>query len=157
EGTPLTFAWDLGDGTTSTSASLVKVYDAPGSYAVKLTVADAFGFTGHASLVVTPGNTPPHVASIDAPAPNTFYVVGDAIQLAAHASDLEDDAASLPLHATWTIDLVHGDHVHPNWIVVNGMTGSFQTEPHGEDAYYRITLTVTDSAGLSDSSSVNAY
>ena len=39
-GDALTFAWDLGDGTTSTDTTLVHTYTAAGDYSVVLTVSD---------------------------------------------------------------------------------------------------------------------
>jgi PKD repeat protein len=40
---PYTFAWDFGDGTTSTAAAPTKVYNTPGTYVVRLTMTDRFG------------------------------------------------------------------------------------------------------------------
>ncbi|MBR1920802.1 MAG: DUF2341 domain-containing protein [Kiritimatiellae bacterium] len=37
----VTYAWDFGDGTTSTEASPAHIYSAPGYYAVTLTITDA--------------------------------------------------------------------------------------------------------------------
>jgi len=44
-GTPTTWAWDFGDGTTSSVAAPSHTYTEPGSYTVTLTVADAIGAT----------------------------------------------------------------------------------------------------------------
>ena len=40
---PFTFAWDFGDGTTSTAAAPTKIYNTPGTYNVMLTMTDRFG------------------------------------------------------------------------------------------------------------------
>ena len=45
DGTITSFAWDFGDGTSSTASSPVHVYGASGSYQVKLTVTDNNGAT----------------------------------------------------------------------------------------------------------------
>ena len=42
-GTALTYFWDFGDGTTSTSGTPNKVYSQTGTYTVKLVITDAFG------------------------------------------------------------------------------------------------------------------
>jgi len=41
--TPLTYAWDFGDGTTDTSAGTSHTYTEPGSYTAAVTVTDARG------------------------------------------------------------------------------------------------------------------
>ncbi len=40
---PYTFDWNFGDGTTSTAATPSKIYAAPGTYTVALTMTDRFG------------------------------------------------------------------------------------------------------------------
>jgi len=52
DGSIVGYAWDLGDGTTSTEQSPVKVYDTPGTYTVALTVTDDLGGTGSANVTV---------------------------------------------------------------------------------------------------------
>ena len=42
-GRSLQYAWDFGDGTSSTSTSPVKVYPVGGSYSIKLRVTDSYG------------------------------------------------------------------------------------------------------------------
>src|SRR5690606_18223786 len=39
----MSYAWDFGDGTSSTDANPVKIYAAPGTYSVQLTVTDDNG------------------------------------------------------------------------------------------------------------------
>ncbi|MGI9551831.1 MAG: malectin domain-containing carbohydrate-binding protein [Aurantibacter sp.] len=48
-----TYAWDFGDGGTSTEADPVYTYNAPGTYTVTLTVTDAGGLTSTATLSIT--------------------------------------------------------------------------------------------------------
>jgi hypothetical protein len=40
EGTPLTFAWNFGDGQTGSGAEPMHAYNTAGNYAVSLTVSD---------------------------------------------------------------------------------------------------------------------
>ncbi len=50
-GSPTTFHWDFGDGTTSTMENPTHTYAAPGNYAVKLTVSNASGSSSVTELV----------------------------------------------------------------------------------------------------------
>ena len=52
-GDPLTYAWDFGDGTTGTGASVTHSYVRQDTYTVTVTVSDPRGLTGSASLDVS--------------------------------------------------------------------------------------------------------
>ena len=45
--TPLTYAWDFGDGGTATTANASHTYTAPGTFTATLTVTDARGAKGY--------------------------------------------------------------------------------------------------------------
>ncbi|HYP49412.1 MAG TPA: PKD domain-containing protein [Pyrinomonadaceae bacterium] len=53
DGTITGYAWDFGDGTTSTVANPVKTYSSAGTYTVTLTVTDNSGLTGTSSQAIT--------------------------------------------------------------------------------------------------------
>ncbi|MBT2517544.1 PKD domain-containing protein [Streptomyces sp. ISL-90] len=53
------YAWEFGDGATSTQAAPTHDYGAPGDYNVKLTVTDSVGATGSATKTVTVSETTP--------------------------------------------------------------------------------------------------
>ncbi|MEV7940323.1 collagenase [Kitasatospora sp. NPDC088264] len=53
KGSITAWAWNFGDGTTSTTASPMKSYRAPGTYTVALTVTDSYGKTATTSQTVT--------------------------------------------------------------------------------------------------------
>ena len=53
------WAWDFGDGDTSTDPTVEHVYDDPGTYTVKLTVTDDTGVTDDAEQTFTLGSPPP--------------------------------------------------------------------------------------------------
>ena len=52
----------------------------------------------------------------------------------------------------WNIDFLHDGHVHPGQVIAGSKTGSFTIPTSGHDfegnTRYRISLTVTDSSGL---------
>lgn len=72
EGGPLTYAWDFGDGTTSTAAAPSHTYAAAGSYSVTLTVTDDRGqrrsTTQDVRVVNQTGSTVSYVAGAGAAA-----------------------------------------------------------------------------------------
>lgn len=53
DGSITTYAWNFGDGTTGSGASVNKTYSAAGTFTAVLTVTDNLGATGTASQVIT--------------------------------------------------------------------------------------------------------
>ena len=154
-GTTLTYAWNFGDGTTSTQANPSRTYTTNGAYDVTLTVSDG-AKTGQATKRITVGSTAPTV-NILTPVNNALYSAGDTVSFTGTASDAED--GTLPDSAyKWTVAFHHADHIHPFRDNIIGPSGSVVI-PRGADnidtTWYRVTLTVTDSSGLSTSRSVD--
>lgn len=155
DGTSLTYLWDFKDGTTSTAANPVHSFSANGTYNVTLTVSDG-SKTGTATSKVTVGNRLP-TGTITAPTDQQHYNAGDTITYGANATDPED--GTLPASAySWKVIFHHADHVHPFLGPINGAkTGSFVIPRNADNVAttsYEIQLTVTDSGGLSSTSSV---
>ncbi|WP_310397999.1 PKD domain-containing protein [Hymenobacter sp.] len=160
EGQPLTYAWDFGDGTTSALANPAHTFTpataAPTRYAVTLTVTDNQGSTNQAfPLTVSVNNTPPAV-TITSPALNTLYPItgSTTYNLTAAVTDAEHSGAQLTYR--WQTILHHATHQHPNAVDTNVQTTT-TLAPYGcgaETYYYRITLTVTDAAGLATTTEV---
>ena len=101
-------------------------------------------------------NAPP-TPVITLPLTTFKYKVGDVVTYAGSANDPEE--GSLPgtsLH--WDILLHHcpGDicHVHP-FTGTDGATGSFTAPDHGDENYFELILSATDSAGQVGTVSVN--
>lgn len=151
---PLTYHWDFGDGTTSAESDPVKTYTAaePTSYTVTLTVSDG-DKTGVAITRVTVGNRAPVIGAIETSAPGGHYDAGDTITFGADVTDPDAD----PLEYRWRVIFHHAEHIHPYLENVTTETGSvvITRDPHnGADTWYEIELTVTDTAGLSTTESV---
>jgi glucose/arabinose dehydrogenase len=101
------------------------------------------------------GNTPP-VPTIAAPSSSLLYSVGNTINYSGSATDAQDGsipAASL----SWVITLYHCDsgdcHSHP-FLNSTGASGSFVVPDHGDENYFEIRLTATDSGGLTGTTTV---
>lgn len=52
---PFTYAWDFGDGSTATGVEVTKVFRAPGTFRIALTVSDPKGATSTAARTVDVG------------------------------------------------------------------------------------------------------
>ncbi|MFN0122435.1 MAG: PQQ-dependent sugar dehydrogenase [Blastocatellia bacterium] len=147
-GGALGYLWEFGDGQTSTAASPVHAYTATGvrTYKVTLTVTGAGGARATASVDIAVGSRPP-VAVINTPAPGVTAISGQTLTFSGAASDPDETLGEGAM--AWTVLLHHGEHVHPD-VTATGASGSFTVQDHslpGEEFYYEIILTVTDSAG----------
>jgi len=152
DGDPLTYEWDFGDGSShATGVAPIHIYTATGTYTATLTVRDGRGGSDSAQLRIDVGNTPP-VPSIDAPAANFRYHVGQQIVLQGSATDAQDGA--LPgSNLSWRVLLHHNTHTHPLLPPTSGISVTL-TAPAPEDlaatrsSYLEVFLSATDSRGL---------
>ena len=146
---PLTYSWTFGDGSSALGLNTAHIYSSAGPYTATLTVSDGRGGTDTATVNISAG-TPP-VGTISTPAAGTKYDAGDTISFSGSATDLQD--GTLPATAfKWVIMLHHNTHTHPFEEFDGVTTGSFTIPTSGEtddNVWYRIYLTVTDSSGLS--------
>jgi glucose/arabinose dehydrogenase len=155
EGQPLTYLWTFGDGQTSTAANPVHTYSQAGQYTARLSVSDGVNTTQATALSIAVGNPP--TATILSPQDGSLFRAGDVISFSGDATDPED--GTLPASAfTWNIDFLHEGHVHPGTPITGVKSGTFTIPTSGHDfsgnTRYRITLTVTDSTGLTATKSV---
>ncbi|HEX7254734.1 MAG TPA: LamG-like jellyroll fold domain-containing protein [Gaiellaceae bacterium] len=159
DGGSLTYAWDLdGDGLydDSSAATLQHTYETAGSYVARLRVVDAGGASATDSVSISAGVGPP-TATIDAPIASTTWKVGDVVSFSGSATDAED--GTLPPSAfSWSLVLQHcpsgGCHTHPVQNFVGVSSGSFTAPDHEYPSHLELQLTVTDSHGLTDTTSV---
>ena len=156
EGQPLTYSWTFGDGGTSTQANPTHTYQTDGQYTARVTVSDGGNSAVSNDVTIRVGNPPD--ATILTPADGHLFQAGETIDYSGNATDAED--GTLPASAfSWTILFRHDSHVHPSGgPFTNTKTGTLQIPASGHDfqgfTRYEIVLTVTDSAGLTDSTSV---
>jgi uncharacterized repeat protein (TIGR01451 family) len=154
-GKALSYAWQFGDGTTSTVANPSHKYTARGIYTATLAVKSGT-LTGTTTTKVVAGQTPP-TASITAPA---TYNAGATVSFSGTATDPVDGSLP-PYRYAWQVDYIKDGVAQPSFNAevpgpfygpVSGITsGSFQipTDPtQVPGSFYRMTLTVTDSRGL---------
>ncbi|HEX5825382.1 MAG TPA: PQQ-dependent sugar dehydrogenase [Candidatus Limnocylindrales bacterium] len=148
------YAWVFGDGATGTGPTTSHTYMG-GTFTARLTVTDTNGAMASATRTIAASNTPP-VVTIDAPTCTTnCWKVGDTIALTAHATDTEDG----PLPATafsWHVGLEHCHspsdcHEHDLLDPAGVASTSFIAPDHDNGSWLRITVTATDSGGLTAS------
>jgi hypothetical protein len=159
---PLSYQWQVNDldisGANATSYTLTDVQPLDNGLMFRCRVSNAYGSTFSNPAQLTVNNNEPPVASIATPATGSFYNAGNTINFSGGGSDPED--GTLPASAlSWTIVFHHDTHTHPFLgPITNTTAGSFTIPTAGETAatvFYRIHLTVTDSAGAQDSTSVD--
>jgi glucose/arabinose dehydrogenase/PKD repeat protein len=156
-GDPLTYAWDLdGDGAfdDSTAATTTWTYNSAGTVRVSLQVADGKGGTAIDAVTIRIGLPTVTIAS---PTTALRWAVGDTVSFSGSATDNQGAQIS-PSNLTWRLVLKHGacpdchDHFLQTYSGVN--SGSFTTPDHDYPSELELSLTATDSTGLSNSTSV---
>ena len=162
EGWPLDYLWNFGDGQTSTLQNPFHTFTPPGPgaavYAVELTVTDGAGRSDAASTVVAVNDTPPSIA-LTSPVDGTTYssIAEEPLTVTSTPSDEEDPPAAL--FCTAQVYFHHSNHVHPEPLAFACGTTTMTT-PVGCDGilyYYRATVSVTDTAGLTSRDEANLY
>ncbi len=155
EGSHLMYTWDFGDGSpfsnqAHTSHTFTAPAGVPTSYTVTLTVMDDESNIDVAQLNISVNNTPPSINSTSIDNINTYSINENTIlELSANVTDAEH--SSNELNYKWETSLYHDNHYHPDPPDFNASTTTLLS-PVGCDGpvyWYRITLTVTDAAGLS--------
>ena len=152
---PLAYAWDLdGDGVfgNSTAVNPSRTYTVAGTYRVGLRVTDAGGLSSTAFVNINAGNTPP-TANIATPTAALRWRVGQQVSFSGSGTDPED--GTLPASAMrWALIMHHCStatscHEHPIQEYAGVSSGSFVAPDHGYPSFLELTLTVTDSRGVS--------
>ncbi|GAB4428268.1 MAG: hypothetical protein OHK0039_46760 [Bacteroidia bacterium] len=165
EGLPLTYAWDFGDGSpinnnpNPTHTFNPTTPGQPQAFGVTLTVSDPGGEFSTADLVVSVNNTPPVIVSTSLDAVSSFTMSGSTLQpLSAVVTDAEH-AVPAEITYAWRTSLFHDNHNHPEPIDYNDVSTTVLSPVGCDDIlyFYRVELTVTDGAGLSDAMSRDIF
>jgi PKD repeat protein len=137
QGQTLTYAWNFGDGGTGTGASPTHTYSAIGPFTISLTVTDTSNLTGTATSKATIAPGPPvanaggsYVGHLEVP-----------VNFSAHGST---DPQGEVLTYAWSFgDSTTGSGVSP-------------THTYGAVGTYTVSLTATNTSGLSSTVTVSA-
>ena len=144
---PITFSWNFGDGSAaSTSANPSHTYST-GVFEAVLTVTDSHGASATAKLQIDVGIVPPVVKFVE-PSTTVRFRIDDTIPVTVKATDAQDGTLAGASLSTF-VEYWTGGHRYPV-TDFNGASASFVAADNGfANAFYRITTTATDSAGLS--------
>jgi glucose/arabinose dehydrogenase len=161
DGEPLSYEWDFDeDGVFEATggAQMTKTFSGSKNRTVAVRVRDGTGASSIAKVVVYPGDTPPQ-PKIEAPSESLEWRVGQEIEFAGSAGDGEDgDLTESDLY--WKARLYHcpsACHAHPLQVFPAVAEGSFAAPDHDYPAHIEISLTATDSRGLSATNSVSIH
>jgi glucose/arabinose dehydrogenase len=157
---PLAFQWQrngvsIAGATSSTLTLTATASDNGATFRAVASNASGSATSNAATLTVLNNNAP--TGTITAPTNATTYRGGQTFTFSGTGTDPE--SGMLPASAfTWRVDFHHDDHTHPHVPPTSGITsGTFTIANRGETAanvFYRVILTVRDSAGLTHTSSV---
>ncbi len=163
ENLPLSYYWEFGDGNTSNQPDPQHIYNPgtsfPTSYFAKLTVTDNIGQTDKDSILISVNNTPPQVQIISFNDGDLYSMSGFTnLNLEALVTDAEHSSGEL--FYEWRTILHHNAHTHIEEIDTNKVTTTV-ISPIGCEVlntyFFRISLKVTDAAGLSTMVDASIY
>ena len=149
---PVEFLWSFGDGTPdSIDPNPAHIYSADGVFDPVLVVTDSFGAKSSDTIEIRVGTTPPF-ATLNLPADETFYNVGDTVNYSGSGFDNEDGELS-GVSLTWQVIVHHCPFgtCHSHILFTGtGSGGSFVMPDHGDESYLEIIFKAKDSSGLED-------
>jgi len=139
DGTPLTYSWDFGDGSSATGPTPMHRYADNGTYVVKLTVSDGM-LSGEATTSAVIANVAPSVGLITAPIDP--LEVGTLVTATAPFFD----PGTLDTH-TGVIEWGDGSTSSAAIDEANGSGSASGSHAYAAAGVYTLTLTVTDKDG----------
>ncbi|GIE76400.1 glycosyl hydrolase [Actinoplanes philippinensis] len=129
EGGALSYAWNFGDGGTSSAANPSHTFTGDGQRTVTLTVTDPAGLTANASVTITVGNTAPTV-TLNTPVDGALFDFGDNVPYTVTVSDPEDGTVDCS-RVKVSYYLGHDEHAHAI-TSSTGCSGTLQIPVDGE-------------------------
>jgi glucose/arabinose dehydrogenase len=159
DGEDLDYAWDLdGDGSFEDEAggsTRTRTFNAAVNGTVAVRVTDQTGKEGTDRLTVYPGDTPPRI-EIEEPLESLTWAVGQPIDFYGKAWAEAGDGTQLPADDLfWRSTLAHcpggpgACHEHPLRMFPGVETGTLFGPNHDYPSRIALSLTATDSRGLS--------
>jgi glucose/arabinose dehydrogenase len=157
EGAALTYLWDFGDNSTSSTANPVKVYSQDGQYTARLTVSDGVSSVLSDTITISVGSAP--TLNINLPLGTALYVAGETITYSVTANDSDGQPLASSSISTM-VRLHHSDHSHPFAGPFFGNSGQVTTPIDGElspDVWLRFIFDAVGSNGVRTTKTVDVY
>ncbi len=157
-GDVLTYSWDLNGDNTFGDATGVRAsttFTSPGPKTVRVRVTDRAGASSVATLSIAVGPGAPAL-TISTPALTEPWSAGDTVPFAGTAVDPTDGVLP-PSKLSWSLVLRHCPstcHSHPVQDYAGTDSASFTAPDHDYPSYLELTLSATDSLGLTSSKTV---
>ena len=170
DGESLSYEWDLdadGDYGDASGVQVPRTFAGPGNRTAAVRVRDEQGATSVARVTVFPGATPPQPEivvpdEVSGGVADREWAVGDEIEFEGSAGDAED--GQLPATSLdWSSRLFHcppgstGCHAHSGPAFPDLAEGSLLAPDHEYPSRLELTLTATDSRGLSASRTIEIH
>jgi glucose/arabinose dehydrogenase len=161
---PLSYQWQRDGvdipGATAATYVLPAAAVEDNGVAFRVVVINPLGRSTSAGATLSVVQDAPPVPTILTPTEGELYSAGRKLRFRGAATDAED--GKLPPSAfSWRVDFHHNDHLHPFLPETPGKrAGSARLPREGEtsaNVWYRVHLTVTDSAGLSSTTSRDVH
>ncbi|MEE9320233.1 MAG: Ig-like domain-containing protein, partial [Granulosicoccus sp.] len=155
ENDSLSYHWFFGDGSDQAGQTVNHTYLVKGFYNAYVVVSDADGSRTSDLIPVQVGSPP--IAVIDAPLNGAMFRAGTDMPFSGHNAG---PATGGPFTYEWDVKFLHNAHIHPA-VTTSGQSGNLAILDHGHDYHddtgYEFELTVTDTDGLSSTTSVSAF
>lgn len=161
EGASLDAYWQFGDGASSNGLSVSHTYSDFGTFEARLVVSDDTFTVMSDPITIMVGAAPVPTIQLNR---SPVFNAGEAVELQGYAVDPDESITTDEMR--WTVRFLHNDHTHP---VLTNVVGSacdgnassciatvIPTTGHDFSGMtgFEVTLTATDAAGLTGSSSV---
>jgi len=145
--TPLTYAWNFGDGTTGTGVTVTHQYASYGVYTVSLVVTDSKGNpSAPATTTATAQNFPP---ALDA-GPDVRTHPSETVQLALLFSDPGSDAP-------WSYAVAWGDGTTSTGSTTSKTAAIAVSHSYASTGLDSVRVTLTDAGGAGTADSLAVY
>ncbi len=123
-----------------------------------MVVTNAFGGVTSDAAILSVTTSPPPTATILSPVAGTLYTAGESFHVTGQGTDASNNALSAS-QFVWQVDFYHSNQID-SIVPPTGELGSIDftiptTGDTSTNVFYRISLTVTDSLGLSTTTTLD--